>query len=214
METNDNLVAMEVRKALIAAGLIKADDVVSQQAQQSVAVTKLPIGVIGTDYDGVFMAKSVNELTTWDNYVRAEDGGTYKGMKIRYIETVEVERRRSDYKKKTNSQIKGNYMAVFYVAVPDGRNAPSQTINVYVNDEYNYKVYLDPKKWSLEVVEITMKSKNADEKDRTVHTKTLYFNGTPVTDSLEKVCSWLMKQEPWSKLDYLPYVNGEVVEFI
>lgn len=175
----------------------------TQQVIMNQPKVRLPYGCTEMIADGIYAAKNVNDLNSWENHVECEDGGTYKGIKILYIRTEPIKRSEKSY------SLRDGFMARFEISRAGGRNPMNEVINVFVKRENDYKPYLDPAKWSVKQEIAVFESEEAEEQPRKFRLNMIYFMNELISDSVERKCSHIAKR---LKGMYTCTVSGEEIE--
>ena len=153
----------------------------TQNNQPVAATIGMPIGVYGVDHKGVFLAKSVNDLTSWNETVLAADGGTHEGLKVHYC--------KMDAMKKNDKSFstRKSYMARFEICRPRGRNPINEVINVFMKDEHSHIPYLDPREWDSRMEEVRFRNLD-DDAVSTFRINIVTFNGEVISDDIHRKC--------------------------
>lgn len=141
----------------------------------------LPIGVYGRDHKGIFLAKSVNDLTSWDETVLAEDGGTHEGLKVFFCNMKELKKNEKSFSRRKS------YMARFEIMRARGRNPLNEVINVFMKDEHSHIPYLNPREWDNRLEEVTFRNIDDDTVQR-FRINTVTFGGEIISDSIHQKC--------------------------
>ena len=160
---------------------INPNQQIAPQMQQSNQNLGLPIGVYGRDHKGVFLAKSVNDLTTWDETVLAEDGGTHDGLKVFFCNMKELKKNEKSF------STRKSYMARFEIMRPRGRNPINEVINVFMKDEHSHIPYLNPRAWDSRTEEVVFRNIDDDTKQR-FRINIVTFDGELISDSIHAKC--------------------------
>ena len=172
----------------------------AQPFQQPQTVVNLPYGCTGQRHDGVYLAKSVNDLYSWEDHVQAEDGGTYKGVKVFYVGQDETKKSSKSF------STRQGYMARFEISVAGGRNPMNEVVNIFMKDKTAYRPYLDPAKWNVlhEVVEF--RSEDEKEPDRKFKINLVEFDGELISDDTQRRCKHLQSRVGGL---YVCYIDGK-----
>lgn len=150
-------------------------------------VVELPVGCTGKR-GGFFIADSVDSLYSWEDPVIAMDGGTYDGIKVKYCGQDPI--KRSD---KSFSTRKG-WMARFEISKVNGRNPVNQVVNIFMKEEFAYRPYLNPQKWSIETDVVTFTSPDDQEPDRLMRIQMVSFDDELISDDIKRKCASIFER--------------------
>ena len=182
MQNVDVNALLQGLQTLLAGGAQPGVNNGAQVANQTTEV--FPPGVTGK-IGGVYQAESVNDLYEWENHVQAKDGGTYRGLKVRF---VSVEETKSTTKRK-------NYLARFEVCKVDGRNPMNEVVNIFCKDDQTlYRPYLNAAKWGHRKQEVVFKSEDPGEPERIMRMNMLTFDGELISDDAKRKCKYVLTQ--------------------
>lgn len=166
---------------------------------------ELPFGCIKVLALGCYYAKSVEDLFTWDDYVRALDGGTHEGKKIAFKGEFDVKPSKKMRGNSDNKKIYFKFRAVM-PSVPE----PIKRVSFIFADESNDVIpYLDAKRWTLEVKEIHLISPDESAKTLTRNIKVASFDGKPLQHDLTGLAKLLIGNEADP---YDAYYEGKKIE--
>ena len=198
MEANMNSLVQLL--SILGAGQPAGTGIVAQTPAQTV---KLPFGCYDVDYKGRYLAKSVNELNTWEETVLCEDGGTHQGVKIRFIDIKSVKKSDKAYSQR-KSQI-----ARFEISRAGGRNPMNEVVNVFIKGEGDHTAYLDPTKW--EVTRKLIEFKNIEDANdvRVARLNMVTFMDELISDSPERKAIVIAKR---LGEDYVCFIDGVQTE--
>jgi hypothetical protein len=130
-----------------------------------------------SDGTSVYESDSVDNLISWDDHVYAKDGGTFKGLKIKFIGVKPTN------KSDKSLSSRGAWCARFEVSKAGGRNPLNEVVNIFVKAEKDYLPYMQPEKWSHKRVAFDFRSVEADEVDRKARLNFIYFDRELISDS-------------------------------
>jgi hypothetical protein len=154
----------------------------SQAFQSQPQSVGLPIGCYGRDHHGVFLAESVDALTSWTETVLAKNGGTHDGLKVKFIELKQLKKNDKSY-----SERKG-YMARFEICKPRGRNPINEVINIFMKDETSHVPYLDPRLWDNRTEEVVFRNIDDDTKNK-FRINIITFDDEIISDDIHRKCA-------------------------
>ena len=152
------------------------------------ARSDLPMGCVGIKANGVYLAESVNDLYSWDEHVEAKDGGTYKGLKVRFIEVKEQKRSEKSFSRRDG------FMARFEISRAGGKNPLNEVINIFLKEDLAYRPYLDPAKWAAKNEIVEFRSEDDKEPDRKMRLNMIYFNNELISDDLMRKVDHIQKR--------------------
>lgn len=153
----------------------------AQNNQPVAPAIGLPIGVYGRDHNGVFLAETVNALTSWNETVLAKDGGTHDGLKVHYCKMDKMKKNDKSFSQRTG------YMARFEICRPRGRNPINEVVNVFMKDEFSHIPYLDPREWDSKIEEVRFRNLD-DDTVSTFRINIVTFNGEIISDDIHRKC--------------------------
>ena len=153
------------------------------QASQSIENAQpsfgtLPFGCTGKLPNGYYVAKDVNDLSTWDDNVICENGGTCEGVKVMFMGIKATKRSEKSFSSRDG------WMARFEICKAGGRNPMNEVVNIFVKQEKDYKPYLNPANWSVKQAIVVFKSEETTEPDRTFRYNMIYFMDELISDSI------------------------------
>ena len=166
---------------------------------------QIPFGCIRQLAPGVWFANSVEGLFTWDDYVRALDGGTHEGKKIAYKGAFEV---KPSKKMRGNTENKKIYFK-FRAVMPSVPEPIKRVAFIFADEENDVIPYLDAARWTLEVKEITLIPVDDSSKTLTRNIKVASFDGKPLQHDLSGLAKLLIGNE---SEPYDAYYEGKKIE--
>jgi len=187
-----NVLLQQLATMLGGANSVNQTQAPVQQTQQFQPVQQpnimYPPGVIGVDHNGHLRAVSVDDLYDWDATVFADDGGTHKGLRVKFVSVVPREKRETDWSQRDQ------FMARFEISKAGSKNPMNEVVNVFIKDEVSYRPYMNPLKWSHTVEVLEFKSDDPDDDDRTARLNMISFAGELISDSIERKVENLMER--------------------
>lgn len=171
--------------------------------QAAVPAVRLPYGCTECIGDKIYFAKSVDDLTSWDNHVECGDGGTFEGLKVKFLSVKKINK--SDKQFSTRD----GYMARFEISRAGGKNPMNEVINIFVKQENDYKPYLNPAKWAVKVETIEFRSEEPDEEPRKFRLNMVHFMGELISDDVMRKARHIRKRVTGM---YTLFIDGEEVD--